>query len=430
MKFNRRQFLAKTAALFGFITPPYLIGNTMATKKHIRQFGKQFDYLIDPELRKKEIGSQLQVIENAGFYDIQFETEWSNTNFVNCQFVGGYQISLDRLVNCRFIDCEFEGIIGWGEQLNVQFLRCKTYGVSNIIGNRRSKNVVYEECEFIGKTNNKNHYGFIGNYGEVTFNKCKGSWYAVIGGKKLTLNNCEFVGLQITTDNLANSGNNFVKSDVTINTCVLAGGTDMINANLTNLTILNTHYESIDLTNATFTGDFYMEQCQGGNTKILVKGGAQNFTIKNCRMQSNSKEKFRFYIACSAQTAFIDGLKIQNSSEVAEIRFGAQGGIEIENGVEVIYPPKLAKKITITNTSIPQFNFEYSAANYFLIKDCEFDRANFRKSRYNKLEIINTRISRQIDFTDTKVDEQNIEFIAGFKNRIELTDGSNVRLPR
>ena len=112
------------------------------------------------------------------------------------------------------------------------------------------------------------------------------------------------------------------------------------------------------------------------------------------------------------------------------MQFGAKGGKSIVDGVEKIYPPDLAKKITLSNTSIPQFNFEYSAANYFLIKDCEFDRANFRKSRYNKLEIINTRISRQIDFTETKVDEQNIEFIAGFKNRIELTDGSNVRLPR
>ncbi|TDK61291.1 hypothetical protein [Sapientia aquatica] len=374
----------------------------MATKKHIRQFGKQFDYLIDPELRKKEIGSQLQVIENAGFYDIQFETEWSNTNFVNCQFVGGYQISLDRLVNCRFIDCEFEGIIGWGEQLNVQFLRCKTYGVSNIIGNRRSKNVVHDECEFIGKGDDKNHYGFIGNYGEVTFNKCKGSWYAVIGGKKLTLNNCNFMGLQISTDSFANSGSKFEKSDVVLNQCRLFGLTDMITADFASFTMLDTAYESIDLTEATFTGDFHMEQCQGGNTKIIVKGGAQNFTIKNCRMQSNGKEKFRFFVGCSAQNAVIDGLKIVNTNEEAEMQLGAKGGKEIINGVEKIYPPRLVKKITIANTNIGRFNFEYSAANYFLIKNCEFDSANFRKSRYNKLEIINTRISRQIDLPTPK----------------------------
>ncbi|WP_165967878.1 hypothetical protein, partial [Sapientia aquatica] len=111
-------------------------------------------------------------------------------------------------------------------------------------------------------------------------------------------------------------------------------------------------------------------------------------------------------------------------------RFGAKGGTKTVDGKEEITPPEFVQKLAITRTVISQFNFEYSAANYFLIKDCEFDRANFRKSRYNKLEIINTRISRQIDFTDTKVDEQNIEFIAGFKNRIELTDGSNVRIPR
>ncbi|TDK61289.1 hypothetical protein [Sapientia aquatica] len=403
----------------------------MSKKTHISQLGKSFEYLQNPVLRSQEIGEQLLIIKDAFVADITFsKIKWENIQFVNCDFAGGYQIKLDELNNCRFIECNFEAIINWGTQTNVQFLRCKTYGGSNIIGDRGSKNVIHEECEFIGKTEDRNNYGFIASYGEVTFSQCHLTWFSLMGSTALTIIDCKLIGAKILTDNLPNSGPDFDRSSIYIKGSVLIGLTKMINANLTNLTILNTHYESIDLTNATFTGDFRMEQCQGGNTKILVKERAQNFTIKNCHMQSNSKEKFRFYIACSAQTAFIDGLKIQNSSEVAEIRFGAQGGIEIENGVEVIYPPEFARKITISNTSIPQFNFEYSAANYFLIKDCEFDRANFRKSRYNKLEIINTRISRQIDFTDTKVDEQNIEFIAGFKNRIELTDGSNVRIPR
>ena len=428
---KRRTFIKNIGALFALDNPFTFIKAFTMSKTNIRKFGKTFDYLQNPDLRTKEIGEQLMRVNNADISGASFQKiVWRNIEFVNCDFQSGYDIKLSELDNCRFIDCQFQGIINWGAATNTRFVRCKFYGESNIIGSSGTKNLVHEQCEFINPKGGRNHLGAIGAYGEVEFIKCKAEFFDFLGTIQLKLSDCQLKDCTISTDSEANTGPNFKRAEIVINQCMLIGLTDMINADLTNLTILNTQYESIDLTNATFTGDFHMEQCQGGNTKILVKERAQNFTIKNCHMQSNSKEKFRFYIACSAQTAFIDGLKIQNSSEVAEIRFGAQGGIEIENGVEVIYPPKLAKKITITNTSIPQFNFEYSAANYFLIKDCEFDRANFRKSRYNKLEIINTRISRQIDFTDTKVDEQNIEFIAGFKNRIELTDGSNVRLPR
>jgi len=425
----RRRFLSHSILLLG---EHFLVGCSNAAKKtHISQLGKSFEYLQNPELRSQEIGQQRLIIKNAFIADVTFsKIKWENIQFVNCDFAGGYQIKLDELNNCRFIECNFEAIINWGTQTNVQFLRCKTYGGSNIIGDRGSKNVIHEECEFIGKTEDRNNYGFIASYGEVTFSQCHLTWFSLMGSTALTIIDCKLIGAKILTDNLPNSGPDFDRSTIYIKGSVLIGLTKMINANLTNLTILNTHYESIDLTNATFTGNFHMEQCQGGNTKVLVKGGAQNFTIKNCRLQPNGKEKFRFFIGCSAQVAVIDGLTITNSDEEAEMQLGAKGGTEIINGVEKIYPPRLVKKIIITNTNIRQFNFEYSAADYFLIKDCEFDRANFRQSRYKKLEIINTRISRQIDFTETKVDEQNIEFIAGFQNRIELTDGSNVRIPR
>ena len=425
----RRQFLTLSIALASqnLLTGCY----NMSQKKHITQFGKAFDYLKDPAFRAAEIGDQQLTIKDAFIVDIGFkDLIWKNIQFVNCNFEGGYQIKLDQLINCRFIECNFRAIINWGTQTNVHFLRCKTYTPSSIIGDRGSKNVLHEECDFIGNSTDRNHYGYVGTYGEVTFLKCRSNGFTLRGTQKLNLVEGKFDGLGISTDSFPNSGANYDRSDVTINKCVLTGTTDMVNVDLTNFTMINTQYESIDLTNATFTGDFHMEQCQGGNTKVLIKGGARNFTIKNCRIQPNGKEKFKFFIACSAQSALIDGLKIQGTDEISYLRFGAQGGIEIENGVEVIYPPKFAKKIAISNTSIPQFNFEFSAADYFLIKDCEFDRANFRQSRYKKLEIINTRISRQIDFTETKVDEQNIEFIAGFQNRIELTDGSNVRIPR
>ena len=428
---KRRTFIKNIGALFALDNPFTFIKAFTMSKTNIRKFGKTFDYLQNPDLRTKEIGEQLMRVNNADISGASFQKiVWRNIEFVNCDFQSGYDIKLSELDNCRFIDCQFQGIINWGAATNTRFVRCKFYGESNIIGSSGTKNLVHEQCEFINPKGGRNHLGAIGAYGEVEFIKCKAEFFDFLGTIQLKLSDCQLKDCTISTDSEANTGPHFKRAEIVINQCMLIGLTNMINADLTNLTILNTQYESIDLTNATFTGDFYMEQCQGGNTDALIKDGPYRITIKNCRFLPNNKEKFVFFMSGSAKEVVIDNLKIVHTDKEIEMQFGAKGGKSIVDGVEKIYPPDLAKKITLSNTSIPQFNFEYSAADYMLIKNCEFDRANFRKSRYKKLEIINTRISRQIDFTDTKVDEQNIEFIAGFKNRIELTDGSNVRLPR
>src|ERR1700712_2781461 len=65
-----------------------VVGSAKATagalgKRNIRQFGKTFAYLKDPELRRKETNDAPLVVEKALFSGETFDTQvWKNVRFV------------------------------------------------------------------------------------------------------------------------------------------------------------------------------------------------------------------------------------------------------------------------------------------------------------------------------------------------------------
>ena len=85
----------------------------------------------------------------------------------------------------------------------------------------------------------------------------------------------------------------------------------MINADLTNFTMINTQYEALDMSNASFSGThFHMENCSGGSTKIWMNDSPQNVTIKNCRIHKNKSVDFKVYFVCFPKNVIIDQLII------------------------------------------------------------------------------------------------------------------------
>ena len=310
---NRRSFFKSACALIGIFnssTSSSLSFNM--SKTSITNLPQIYNYLKDPELRAKESGDRLLIIENADISTASFQDlSWENIHFVNCDFQGAYQIKLAKLNNCQFTNCNFKGIIGWGVQNNVHFLRCKTFGESIITGSFSSKNVVYEQCEFSNPKGGPNHRGLVGNYGEVTFYKCSAEWFGLVGAKKLNIIECNAKNFDVLTDNVNESGVNFIRTDLTIKDSKLFGLTDMINADLTNFTMINTQYEALDMSNASFSGThFHMENCSGGSTKIWMNDSPQNVTIKNCRIHKNKSVDFKVYFVCFPKNVIIDQLII------------------------------------------------------------------------------------------------------------------------
>lgn len=76
--------------LNGFVLSSFLIGCTVGGKRNIKSFGRTYDFLQDPERRKKETGDSLLIIEDADFSGVDFKgLVWKNIQFKNCSFRGG-----------------------------------------------------------------------------------------------------------------------------------------------------------------------------------------------------------------------------------------------------------------------------------------------------------------------------------------------------
>lgn len=131
----------------------------MTTKSGIRNFGKTFAYLKDPEVRQRETGDAPLTVEGALFSGDSFEDiEWRNIDFVNCDFIGAYEIGLNRCIKVDFVDCKFAGVLSLGETVDVRFLRCAWGGQSVMYGEEKSRSTLFESCTFIGSSANKNRW--------------------------------------------------------------------------------------------------------------------------------------------------------------------------------------------------------------------------------------------------------------------------------
>lgn len=104
---KRRSFLNWAVIFFGLTHEK---DHAMRPKQNIKYFEKIFSYLSDPELRLRENGDDLLVIKNAEISGVNFiELSWKNIHFVNCDFLGIYEIKLKDLKNTTFEDCFFFG---------------------------------------------------------------------------------------------------------------------------------------------------------------------------------------------------------------------------------------------------------------------------------------------------------------------------------
>jgi hypothetical protein len=174
----------------------------MFGKKNIREFGKVYDYLIDGKLRAEEVGAKIITVEDADFSGERFDGEWQYFNFVNCDFTSNYSIALKWLTDSRFTNGRFQGTFGLGQAINVRFLRCKVTGKSgetHLTSDWKSRNLVFEDCEFSNASGDPSHIGSAGSAGEATFIACKGRNFAWGGYKKLTLRNCTTINGSLDT---------------------------------------------------------------------------------------------------------------------------------------------------------------------------------------------------------------------------------------
>ena len=344
-------------------------------KRNIRTFGKTFDFLKNPELRQKETGDVLLVVENAEFSGEQFEKmAWKNILFKNCDFVGGYEIGPERSIDVRYEDCRFSGILSFGMATNLSFLRCIWAGASVMFAEKNSKNVLFETCMFVGTSDDPNRQGTVGSEGEARYVNCSAKWFSWAGDASLSINDCECEGLSIHTDSAANSGHDHLNAVVTIESSRLRGQFDMGASDLQSLTVLDTTMEHLDLRNATIQGDVVIERVKAGHIDANVKK-ARSLRIRNSQILGNGKQIFDTY---AGAIRFIEVDSVIFGGDLHSEPVTIAGGFSLKSADRI---SNVNESITITNSTIPSLDAAYLNTRQLVLKNSNLLRVDISNGR-------------------------------------------------
>ena len=385
----------------------------MSGKRNIKNFGKTYDYLKDPELRRKETNDALLTIDSAEFSGVDFQyLSWRNIRFVNCNFVGAYEVRPKFIENALFEDCKFAGIFNLGKLKQVRFLGCLIDGTSHLAGDTGSKEVVFESCQMMGNDPEPNHWGSFGAYGDVTFIKCKARWISLTGETRHVITDCEFENVDCQVDGEGGG------SAVLIENSKLRGTFDMVPASLQSLTIRDTVIDSLDLSGASVKGDILMERVKGGAINIGIREGANSFVLKDSQIYGNGE------IICSVYAGAFKTVLIEDCvfGGGPTVRAGIGGGFEPDDKA---FQPVLTQSFTLRRNKVPSLRTGRLNAAHVVFEENTIDSLELIQSRIGKLEMQGNTFARSVDFSGTQARQSKVQALA--KGQAKL-DGSNVKL--
>lgn len=413
--FGRRVMARSSLLMLGAAALGAFTGFRLMKKTHIRNFGRPFTYLKDPEFRRQETGDVVLTIDSAEFSAERFEgIAWRNIVFKNCEFVGGYDIGPRTMDEVLFEDCSFSGVLSFGVTNNVRFLRCTWSGKPVMFAEKGSKSTVFEDCRFDGPGSEPNSWGAVGSYGESEFLRCKARWFNLRGHAKLSIDGCEFEDVDCATDK-RNSG---LPAVVSITGSKLRGTFNLAASDLQSLTIRDTALDNLEMTNATIKGDVLMERVRGGSVNGWIRG-APRVTIRASQFTPSPGLEFAFeLVSADTQHALIDSVQISGGMKPVNFGFGALGSTADKTA------PKLNQSFTIVDSRISRVDASYlNSAEVRLVRN-SFDSLDLSHSRIAKLELTGNSIARSVDLTRTQVEQSKLQPFA--KGQVKL-EGSNIK---
>lgn len=403
-----------TLCTLAFFAASALTGCNMTSKRNIRTFGRIFAQLKDPALRTGEKGHSLLVVDGAEFSGERFEgMDWHNVLFKNCDFVGAYEINPKTTTSVRYEDCRFSGILSYGVTTNVHFLRCAWVGNSVMFAEKGSKSTVFEECDFVGTTANRNHQGAVGSDGEAEFMRCRSKWFAWTGNEKLSITDCTCEDVTILTDSIGNSGEDFLYATTRIEGSKLRGTLNLVAANLRSLTVRDTVIDFLDLSNSTVKDDLLIERVRGGSVDAIIKG-AKRLTVRDSQFTPPaSVGKFAFSLASNdAQEVLIENTSILGDNILVDIG----GGPHTES-------------LVFRKSKFTRLDLQYAHAAHLLLEEFEANSVRLNDARIGKLELSSAAFALTLDLSNTQVHEfkktggTDLKKLSGLK-----LDGSNIKL--
>ncbi|MCY1276623.1 hypothetical protein D3C81_808470 [compost metagenome] len=406
------------------------------TAKRIEEMPREYTLLMNPEQRRAALGDQRLKISGAdigvGGTDF-YQKEWENVHFHDCIFYGHTQLS--RIRNCVFEHCQFPGSNFQAYHFeDVLFLRSDTLGGAYLIAGNTSKNVRFVECDFGGRNPDRNHYGAIYCYQDVSYERCTGQYMDIVGNGIVTYRDCKFGPIDASNGTVTDDGKR-TRATVLVDNCTFKGNTKIGRSVLTSLTIRNSKFDVLDIGLADVQGDVLIEGVQAG-AMVDVFDNARSITIRNSRFRGVNVRPPELYpeiyrsLDCGVnqenrrnlKSVVLDGVECgrdEGDGYVPNLIDDTVSGCWIMGGFDTT---------VIRNSKIPKASIWLESANV-TIDNYEGERASFVTSKIGSLSFRATAIVKAIDFTGVQVQTLDAKGLVRFTGQRIVTAGSNIYLP-
>jgi len=395
--------LTGIAALAGVTLPKY---TKKIMAKNIEEMQDEFAMLCNIELRRTKLGSDQLVIKNADFRNSISGISCENTKFVDCYFYPGIILQVTLLNNVSFESCQFmECSIGNGIWNNVHFLKCDGRKMFRVIGGKGSKNVTFQECDFMGSSpvagdTHENYFGGVGTHGESTFDNCDLKYVEILGASKLhvkrsRLNKVEVINYQAV------------------------GNANFLDSNIQDYLKITGEFKSFTMNSVNFeffsiekfqSENFVMEGCSG--VFYARQSKINEVLIKNCTFtkKSGASAEEKLYSGFHVRFPKIKNILMEN------VKFEAGGSLHIGGGENYTYkqgfPERGEKfvyskfeKISFLKTILINSSLRYIDAQEIRLDSCEIKDFDLSDDRIGGLQILGSSLAGKIDFARTTINE-------------------------
>jgi len=373
-------------------------------KRDISKFQEEYAALKDITLRRDAFKMQRLIIKDANFNDNLENIVCENTTFLNCNFESEVTIRFKEVKNVWFDQCTFNATkITGGAWQNVTISNCSARGEFFIVAGEGSKEVNFENCDFIGPpaeagSYEANSFGTAGSLGSASFDKCKLK-YATIGGhSSLIIQN----SLLHTINAHSLRGNGLLH----LNNVNMKHHIIFSSGIFSEVIIKNCHFGLMECEKLQ-AKKLTMENCTGFFVGKFMD--ISSAAIRNCNFDAHSSHSASV-AAFDCTGSHIDILVLDNLTFGGGSNFLNLGGYKNliynkKNSDSDQYQISKYKQVSILNMLLKNAFLGHLHAEELILRKSKIDNSYFGKSILKKVMFSDVNLTGNIDFESTLIDE-------------------------
>lgn len=389
----------------------------------IREMPLEYALLKNIVQRRLTKKNQSLIIKNAVFSERFDEFSCEDTLFSSCIFGPASQIYIKNLSNVKFEKCNFnDSQLSGGVWENVEFNECTANGDFLIFADKRSRNVLFDNCDFSGPAStsqaiDENILGAVGSLGSIVFQKCNLSRVNIRGEISITVKNSHLS--KVSAETMREKGTLYFEK-TTISDYI-----DFTKGIFSDFSIKDSSFEFMNLEYVK-SDSIVIDGCSGHLVAQFLH--SNTVALRNSTFTAHGEARNPFQNTSSALS--FNASTIENLI-LDEIQFSGVNGTPYFGGSENLtydkndkqskrFDSSEFKKISIHNTILRGLFLGYVKADVLEILNSEIENSNFIDSRLKKVIFSGILLKGTIDFTGAFVEE----FV---KNSVRTVPGINLK---